>query len=540
MFLRGCFLLVIFSFLFVQQIFSQFVYIDNKIFKVNGCPIYFNGANTPWDNWNDFGGSYDAAFWSTHYTNMKNSGMNSSRVWISCNGDVQPNINSDGTVTGVSAQFWANLDNFFASAQTNGIYIMATMMSFDHTKNTYVKYNSWRNMMNDPTKIQTYIDNYLVPFVNRYKTNPYLMSIDISNEIEWVAENNDNMRCSYAVLQRFVGMCASAIHNNPRANGTTVLVTLGSAATKWNATFMRNGSNGAGWQANPDGNKWSDVAIKAQYNQPNAVLDFYSPHYYGWINEYYSNFFQKTPTDFGINEKAVLVGETPGGNPGIPNMAPLVSYEALKTNGYQGHFPWTSNGVDAYGDMANFSAAALQFKNNYPNLIFPNCPLPIHFLVVSGRNENGRRTVNWVVAGENIKYANFLVYASSDGINYSSVYTTTFSFSNNNYSYEIENDEEKYFYIESESDHSIDKSKVVFVGTANERPYTLYYSGEEPILLANLPIVIKVISMAGVVVVESKISEKVSYTLRDNLDSGIYLVEIKVEDDVTYEKIRIP
>ena len=150
-----------------QNVSAQFVYIENKVFKVNGCPIYFNGANTPWDNWNDFGGNYDATFWSTHYTNMKNNGMNSSRVWISCNGDVQPNINTDGTVTGVSAQFWNNLDNFFASAQTNGIYIMATMMSFDHTKNTYMKYQRWRNMLNDPTKIQTYIDNYLVPFVNR-------------------------------------------------------------------------------------------------------------------------------------------------------------------------------------------------------------------------------------------------------------------------------------------------------------------------------------------------------------------------------------
>jgi hypothetical protein len=363
------------------------VYIENKIFKVNGCPIYFNGANTPWDNWNDFGGSYDATFWSTHFQTLKNNGINSSRVWISCNGDVQPNINPDGTVTGVSTQFWDNLDNFFTAAQTNGIYIMATMMSFDHTKNTYIKFASWRNMYNDPTKVQTFIDNYLVPFVNRYKTNPYLMSIDICNEIEWVAEDNNNMRCSYAVLQRFVGMCANAIHNNPRADGSKVLVTMGAAATKWNATFMRNGSNGSGWQANPDGNKWSDAAIRAQFNQTNAVLDFYSPHYYAWINEFYSNPFQRTPTDFGINEKAVLIGETPAGNPGTPNIAPLASFEALKSNGYQGHYPWTSNGVDAIGDISNFGAAALQFKNNYPNLIIPSCPLPI----TSEEDENGDR-----------------------------------------------------------------------------------------------------------------------------------------------------
>ena len=241
-------LLFVFSVRFICN--SQTVSIVNKKFVVNGnvsCPIYFNGANTPWDNWNDFGGTYDAAFWAEHFALLKSNGINASRVWISCNGDVQPNISTDGTVTGVSTQFYANLDDFFKSAEANGIYIMATMMSFDHTKNTYRKYQSWRNMLNDPTKVKTYIDNYLVPFVNRYKTNPYLMSIDISNEIEWVAEDNTNMQCSYAVLQRFVGMCASAIHNNPRVDGSTVLVTLGSAATKWNATKMRNGANGTGW-----------------------------------------------------------------------------------------------------------------------------------------------------------------------------------------------------------------------------------------------------------------------------------------------------
>lgn len=358
--------------------FSQTVSILNKTFVVNGnasCPIYFNGANTPWNNWNDFGGNYNSAFWSTHFATLKANGINASRVWISCNGDVQPNINTDGTVTGVSAQFWANLDDFFASAKENGIYIMATMMSFDHTKNTYNKYQSWRNMLNDQAKVKTYCDNYLVPFVNRYKTNPYLMSIDISNEIEWVAEDASNMKCSYAVLQRFVAMCASSIHNNPRTDGSTVLVTLGSAATKWNGTKMRKGSNGPWSQNNSDGNKWSDAALKAQYNQANAVLDYYSPHYYSWIDEWYSNPFERTPTDFGIDEKPVLIGETPAGNPGKPNMTVLASYEALKKNGYQGHFPWTSNGVDALGDISKFGTDAKTFATTYSALIKPTCSI---------------------------------------------------------------------------------------------------------------------------------------------------------------------
>jgi predicted secreted Zn-dependent protease len=361
---------------FLSTGYAQTVSIINKKFVVNGnagCPIYFNGANTPWDNWNDFGGNYDAGFWSTHFATLKANGINASRVWISCNGDVQPNINTDGTVTGASTQFWQNLDHFFQAAQSNGIYIMATMMSFDHTKNTYTKYQSWRNMLNDPAKVQTYCDNYLVPFVNKYKSNPYLMSIDISNEIEWVAEDNNNMKCSYAVLQRFVAMCASAIHNNPRTDGTSVLVTMGSAATKWNATKMRAGFNGAWSQNNSDGNKWSDAALKAQYNQANAVLDFYSPHYYAWVDEWYSNPYVRTPADFGMDDKAVLIGETPAGNPGTPDLSVLASYEALKNNGYHGHFPWTSNGVDTHGDISKFGTDAKTFSTTYNSLVYPAC-----------------------------------------------------------------------------------------------------------------------------------------------------------------------
>ncbi len=370
--------LLLFGLIFISVIsaVAQQVTIINKKFVVNGnasCPIYFNGANTPWNNWNDFGGNYNAAFWSTHFATLKANGINATRIWISCNGDVQPNINGDGTVTGVSTQFWANADDFFQSAKNNGIYVMATMMSFDHTKNTYTKYQSWRNMLNDQTKVQSYCDNYLVPFVNRYKSNPYLMSIDISNEIEWVAEDANNMKCSYAVLQRFVAMCASAIHNNPRTDGTSVLVTMGSAATKWNATKMRIGENGAWSQNNSDGNKWSDAALKAQYNQANAILDFYSPHYYAWIDGYYSNPYVRSPSDFGMDEKAVLIGETPAGNPGTPNLTPLASYEALKNNGYQGHFPWTSNGVDSNGGIEKFGADAKTFSTTYSALVKPTC-----------------------------------------------------------------------------------------------------------------------------------------------------------------------
>ncbi len=347
---------------------TGFVTISNKTFMVNGCPIYFNGANTPWQNWNDFGGNYSSSFWASEFARLKNSGINSSRVWISCDGDVQPSINTDGTVTGVSTQFFANLDDFFTSAKNNGIYIMATMMSFDHVKNNNYpnaasasdKYNSWRNMMNNQTKVQTYIDNYLVPFVNRYKTNPYLMSIDLCNEIEWMAENAEDGNLSYAVLQRYVAMSASAIHKN-----SNVLVTVGSASVKWNSPNYSTG------------NKWSDAALQAQFNDATAKLDYYCPHYYGWMYSSFKSPFDMTVAQYGMTDKPVVIGEMVSvANLPTPSMPILTAFNNMKSGGYQGHFPWTSNLASTsneIGTLTDFGPSSLSFKNANANLVAGTC-----------------------------------------------------------------------------------------------------------------------------------------------------------------------
>ena len=65
---------------------------------------------------------------------LKAKGINASFIWISCNGYCQPNIATDGTASAPTATFWKNCDSLFKYAQQNGVYIMATMMSFDHTK----------------------------------------------------------------------------------------------------------------------------------------------------------------------------------------------------------------------------------------------------------------------------------------------------------------------------------------------------------------------------------------------------------------------
>jgi len=285
------------------------------------------------------------------------------------------------------------IDNKTKSSIRTLLYSQA--MYLQKTQPRYINQSiKFQNMLNSSANVTTYINNYLVPFVNRYKTNPYLWSIDICNEIEWIYENGASSGggywtgATYPILQRFVAMCAAGIHNNPRTDGTTVLATVGSASVKWNgATEVQETSSGPGTSgANSTGNKWSDANLMAQNgNVANGILDFYSPHYYGWMEQYYSSPFENTPAAFGMSEKPCVVGEMPSMSPvatdisGYPitTMTLTTAFNNLQSKGWQGHQPWTanltSNLTAEVGDLANFGSFAFAFYNANKTLVKPSC-----------------------------------------------------------------------------------------------------------------------------------------------------------------------
>ena len=62
-----------------ENIYSQRITIDGNTFRVYGKEIFINGVNTPWDNWNDFGGNYDHNFWDTEFQEIRQAGGNASK-----------------------------------------------------------------------------------------------------------------------------------------------------------------------------------------------------------------------------------------------------------------------------------------------------------------------------------------------------------------------------------------------------------------------------------------------------------------------------
>lgn len=339
---------------------AQHITVSGNKFLVDGKEIFMNGANTPWNNWNDFGGNYKSSWWDAEFQRIKNTGGNSTRIWITCSGEVGVTISTDGTVTGATTAFWSNVDDMFQLAKKNKIYIKATLISFDHFKNSNGTYPRWRNMILSNDKVTSFVDNYAIPFVKRYNDNPYLWAVDICNEIEWVNQDAADGNIAWNRLQYFVARVASAIHENSQ-----VLVTLGSAAVKWNSDKF-------------EGNYWSDAKLKAQNNKDNARLDFYSPHFYGWVVKWFGNFaVDKTPAYYGLNDRPCVIGENPakgvfddGATPTLV-VQPSQMFVAAYKNGWKGLMPWTSNGVDTNGNLNDFGVGLLAFQTAHPELVDP-------------------------------------------------------------------------------------------------------------------------------------------------------------------------
>src|SRR5699024_6390257 len=108
------------------------------------------------------------------------------------------------------------------------------------------------------------------PFLQRYEDEPYVMGYDICNEPEhmWRDANAGNLSRDNVI--RFVAMVAAAINQH-----SSKPVTVGSM---W---IIYNSDRYSSWNTHARKN-YSAASLQAQYNDSNAYLDFWSPHWYQW------------------------------------------------------------------------------------------------------------------------------------------------------------------------------------------------------------------------------------------------------------------
>lgn len=335
------------------------VQIKGNKFVIKDKEIWMNGVNTPWKDWDEFGKCFDRDYWDTHYKELREAGINSSRVWITCSGDVGIDIDEDGFVRGATQKHWQDVQALFEIAEAQGIYIMATLMSFDHFKAENANHLRWRAMFQSEEKIQSYIDNYVVPFCEKFGSYKSLWSIDMCNEPDWILENPECGGFDWKYMDMLFSRVAAAIHEHCEA-----LVTLGIAIVKYNSEVY-------------EGDHGADKHLRSVYNNDKAYLDFYSTHYYEWMAPSYGIPFDKSPAEFKlVTDKPVLLGEFPahGLKGDVANskyMSTTDCYVGCFENGWQGIMAWTSSGIDSCGNMEDIAPAVKAVFEKAAKMIFP-------------------------------------------------------------------------------------------------------------------------------------------------------------------------
>lgn len=342
------------------------VKVENTKFTVDGKELWINGVNSAWNKWNDFGGSFNFEFWDDHFQALHDAGCNASRIWVLCNGDVGLELNDDGTVKGATDKHWKDLDDLFFLAEKYQIYLMPTIMSFDFCKSEgqeNITFKQWRELLTDDKKVDSFVDNYVAKFAERYGKSDYLWSIDLCNEPDWIIEQYSGQKIKWEHLQKLFAKEAAVIHEK-----SDTLVTVGMAMIKYNSDEV-------------EGNVISDKALQetlgddTKYDKSKAYVDFYSTHWYSWMIPNWGTNYEQTPKAFKHDtSKPCMIAEIPAidTHGKAENYDITDVYSKAYKNGWQGVMAWkASGGDDGCGTWLECEPAIKKIYETCPEKVYP-------------------------------------------------------------------------------------------------------------------------------------------------------------------------
>lgn len=340
---------------------SARVSVEGTKFMVNGKELWINGVNTPWQHWNDFNGGMDEAQWDETFAQLKADGVNCTRIWINCDGACGIWMNDEGEIRTIRDEHWEDLDKLFALAEKHELYIMPTLLSFDHFKSPNRSNQGWRALVRNKETADAFAERYAGEFARRYKDCEYIFAVDLMNEPDWVHENEESGQLSWDELSYFFGKCAAAIHGN-----SNMLVTVGMGIVKYNSDKY-------------EGNKVSDEYLRSLTGDENAYVDFYSPHYYMWEKPWFGFPFDKSPEDFGMDgTKPCVIAETSNDDDKQSGMSAAEKYRSSYEKGWNGVMVWMeyrsdgSSGCDSMWYRYDLTQEATRgMLETIPEKVFP-------------------------------------------------------------------------------------------------------------------------------------------------------------------------
>ena len=300
--------------------------------SVNGKDIFMSGGNIAWVNFaRDVGpNSTSLSGFNDVFSDVKANNGNVLRFWVHINGTNTPAWSGD-EVSGPGAGTIADLEAILDEAHDQNISLILCLWSFDmlqgagsQTGLTSTQIAKNRGLLENEDKLQTYIDNALIPMVEALGNHPALAAWEVFNEPEGMSNEFNGWtpnKVDMSDVQVVVNKIAGAIH---RTN-ENALVSNGA----WSFHSLAQTSNGN------SKNYYSDAELVSAGGDQDGTLDFYMVHYYDWGGAELSP-FQHDVGHWNL-DKPVVVGEfhVPNGNVGDG------MYKNLYDRGYAGALAWS-------------------------------------------------------------------------------------------------------------------------------------------------------------------------------------------------------
>lgn len=383
--------------LLVVLFLSQSVVSQINRVRYNNQALFLSGGNLAWISFgNDIGpGPKGYSSFADILLQMHNHGGNAVRWWLHTNGASTPQFNDSGLVIGPGASTIENLRKALDLAWEREVGVNLCLWSFDMLRltNGSVVLNRSLKLLTDTTYTRAYINNCLIPMVDSLKGHRAIVAWEIFNEPEGMTSDFPGFTpfggvqaVSMSAIQRFVNLCAGAIHReDPQAlvtNGAwsfkslsdEALASLGkvsselsqlSSADRQRLATQLNQKYRLSLSADEVIDHLEQVASVQNYNyysnsrlieqggDPQGTLDFYEVHYYTWGQTALSPFHHLAGA--WMLDKPLVVAEfgMTDVNSAYTYLPKQTLYELLYENGYAGAlaWSWTDLNLTTHEDM---------------------------------------------------------------------------------------------------------------------------------------------------------------------------------------------
>ena len=395
---------------------------------------FASGGNIAWINFaRDIGpGETRLDLFEEMFEELNRNGGNMMRIWLHTNGTNTPEF--DGMdVTGPGAGAIDDLRDILDAAYRYDVSLMLCLWSFDmlqagQMNDLQLERN--RGLLTDNERLQTYIDNSLIPMVDSLHGHPAISSWEIFNEPEGMSTQFGwtPSRVDMSDIQNFVNRTAGAI----KRTAPDAFVTNGS----WN---IRATSDIGSWT-----NYYRDDRLIAAGGDEYGVLDFYGIHYYKHFPQSQSP-FHNDASHWEL-DKPIVVGEFFLSDPRRDGDADSMYgvhwsdlYEELYDRGYAGALGWQwydwwaertdMEGVDGTLSWPRMLENMKTMRDLYPDdvlISFEGIRLNFNAFP-EGIEEGGSSTLSWDVRGAETVTLNGEPVEPIDSVEVTPEETTTYT-----------------------------------------------------------------------------------------------------------------